>query len=357
MEKFMEKKFAISVISFLISVCMSSMLYAQDNNDKNCNYSSPEEVNILFYSKVTPYVPSVDRQGNPILGPEEAYFEKAQHYYEAYKNFDPVYINFDAFEAITSANPNALENFESKLFILGFECEKISIYRGNLLGSYQAPFFEILRLMKLALDNNNKALAEFSGKKLTALPLGIYEIIDILKSDFAFDSDSLREILPENFLRNYITSKEIPISLTSETALLTFLSLKGKLLGEATPLFFFVPSSFKGIPKNRSGVLLSSDGVIHSIPGVNVPMATEVLNRIGIPTEPIIISEIITESSGNCSLDEAGHWQQVIDGRKVRTCPFNSLLAIMLKEKNYRNTIDFKPQMAQFSRVSMILGN
>ena len=104
-------------------------------------------------------------------------------------------------------------------------------------------------------------------------------------------------------------------------------------------------------------MLLSSDGVIHSIPGVNVPMATEVLNLIGIPTEPIIISEIITESSGNCSLDEAGHWQQVIDGRKVRTCPFNSLLAIMLKEKNYRNTIDFKPQMAQFSKVSMILGN
>ena len=100
MEKFMEKKFAISVINFLISVCMGSMLYAQDNNDKNCNYSTPEEVNILFYSKVTPYVPSVDRQGNPILGPEEAYFEKAQHYYEAYKNFDPVYINFDAFEPL-----------------------------------------------------------------------------------------------------------------------------------------------------------------------------------------------------------------------------------------------------------------
>ena len=84
-------------------------------------------------------------------------------------------------------------------------------------------------------------------------------------------------------------------------------------------------------------------------------MATEVLNRIGIPTEPILISEIITDSSGSCSLDEAGHWQQIIDGRKVRVCPFNSLVEIMLKEKNYLNTIDFKPQIAQFSLVTKIL--
>ena len=209
--------------------------------------------------------------------------------------------------------------------------------------------------MDLALNNNNEALIEFAGKKLTALPLSIDEIIEILKNDFAYDNNTLQEILPANFLKNYITSKEIPINLTSETALLTFLSLKGKLAGTRSQLYFFVPSSFKGISKNRSAILLSSDGIIHSVPGVNVPMATEVLNRIGVPTEPIIISEIITDSSGKCSLDEAGHWQQIIDGRKVRVCPFNSLVEIMLNEKNYLNTVDYKPQIAQFTKVTEIL--
>ena len=125
--------------------------------------------------------------------------------------------------------------------------------------------------------------------------------------------------------------------------------------GKESQLYFFVPSSFKGISKNRSAILLSSDGIIHSVPGVNVPMATEVLNRLGIPTEPILISEIITDSSGSCNLDEAGHWQQIIDGRKVRTCPFNSLVSIMLMEKNYINTIDYKPQLSQFVKVTKIL--
>ncbi len=336
---------------------LSSMIYADSAIKGTCKPSNAEQINELFYTKVAPYVPSVDRQGNPILGPEEAYFEKAQHYYEAYKNFESVYIDFDTFEAITSANPNALENFESKLFVQGFNCESIAIYRGNLLGSYQAPFYEILRLMKLGLTNNNNALVEFSRNKLTALPLNIVEIIEILKNDFSFDSNSLQEILPESFLRNYITSKEIPISLTSETALLTFLSLNGHLKDNESQLYFFVPTSFKGIPQNRSAILLSSDGNIHSIPGVNVPMATEVLNRLGVPTEPILVSEIITDSSGKCSLDEAGHWQQIIDGRKVRSCPFNSLVTIMLLEKNYINTVDYKPQMAQFSKVANILDN
>jgi len=209
--------------------------------------------------------------------------------------------------------------------------------------------------MELGLNSNNQALIEFAGQKLSALPLNINEIIEILKNDFGFNSTSLSEILPESFVRNYITSKEIPISLTSETALLTFLSLKGSMSGKESQLYFFVPSSFKGISKNRSAILLSSDGRIHSVPGVNVPMATEVLNRLGVPTEPILISEIITDSSGSCNLDEAGHWQQIIDGRKVRTCPFNSLVSIMLMEKNYINTIDYKPQLSQFVKVTKIL--
>ncbi len=351
----MRLKIFTLLFCFFFYSSIQGNLYAEDAENESCKVSSSEKINQLLYATVNPYVPSVDRQGNPLLGPEEAYFEKAQHYYEAFKDFEPIFINFDMFEAITSANANALENFESKLFITGFNCEKISIYRGNLLGSYKAPFKEILKLMNLALNNDNEALIEFASKKLTALPLNINEIIEILKNDFAFDGDTLREILPNNFLKNYIMSKEIPINLTSETALLTFLSLKGKFNGTDSQLFFFVPSSFKGIPKNRSAILLSSDGVIHSVPGLNVPMATEVLNRIGIPTEPIIISEIITDSSGNCSLDQAGHWQQIIDGRKVRVCPFNSLVEIMLKEKNYLNTVDFKPQIAQFSMVTEIL--
>ena len=351
----MRLKIFTLIFCFFSYSSLQGYLYAKDAESTGCEISSADEVNQLLYATVNPYVPSVDRQGNPLLGPEEAYFEKAQHYYEAFKDFEAILIDFDAFEAITSANAQALENFESKLFVSGFNCEKISIYRGNLLGSFKAPFEEILKLMDLALNNNNKALIEFAGKKLKALPLNIDEIIEILKNDFTYDNNSLKEILPNNILKNYITSREIPINLTSETALLTFLSLEGKLDGAESQLYFFVPSSFKGISKNSSAVLLSSDGVIHSVPGVNVPMATEVLNRLGVPTEPIIISEIITDSSGSCSLDEAGHWQQIIDGRKIRVCPFNSLVEIMLTEKNYVNTMDYKPQVAQFSRVTKIL--
>ena len=88
---------------------------------------------------------------------------------------------------------------------------------------------------------------------------------------------------------------------------------------------------------------------------IELSIISGVLNRLGIPTEPILISEIITDSSGSCNLDEAGHWQQIIDGRKVRTCPFNSLVSIMLMEKNYINTIDYKPQLSQFVKVTKIL--
>ena len=181
----MLKKILCATFNIGLYLCLLSPSHAQSSSEEDCQPSNADQINELFYAKVTPYVASVDRQGNPLLGPEEAYFEKAQHYYEAYKNFESVFIDFDAFEAITSANPNALENFESKLFVLGPNCEGISIYRGNLLGSYQAPFEEILRLMELGLNSNNQALIEFAGKKLSALPLNINEIIKILKNDFS----------------------------------------------------------------------------------------------------------------------------------------------------------------------------
>ena len=54
-------------------------LYGEEAENNTCELSSSDKINQLLYATINPYVPSVDRQGNPLLGPEEAYFEKAQH--------------------------------------------------------------------------------------------------------------------------------------------------------------------------------------------------------------------------------------------------------------------------------------
>ena len=56
-------------------------------------------------------------------------------------------------------------------------------------------------------------------------------------------------------------------------------------------------------------------------------------------------------------IDLAGKWMQVVEGKKVRSCPFMELVQVMLKERSYIGTYDYKFQAVVFDEITKILGS
>ena len=56
-------------------------------------------------TEVQAYIPSVDRNGVPLLSDNEIFIQKSQHYFKEYKNFDPVAISLERFAAMTEGKP------------------------------------------------------------------------------------------------------------------------------------------------------------------------------------------------------------------------------------------------------------
>ena len=46
------------------------------------------------------------------------------------------------------------------------------------------------------------------------------------------------------------------------------------------------------------------------------------LNRMGVKAQILIITEVETNVTGNCTIDDAGRWHQVIGGRKLEIVLF-----------------------------------
>ena len=46
---------------------------------------------------------------------------------------------------------------------------------------------------------------------------------------------------------------------------------------------------------------------------------------------------------------------QVVKGKKVRSCPFMELVQVMLNEKSYIGTYDYKFQAVVFDEITKIL--
>ena len=101
--------------------------------------------------------------------------------------------------------------------------------------------------------------------------------------------------------------------------------------------------------------IFTDNGIMAETAALNVDLTAQILTRLGIPVDILTLKEILTSENGNCGIDPAGRWFQVIAGRKIRNCPFFSMTKQMLLSRSYRNTADFTEQNTIFSRIDTII--
>ena len=323
---------------------------------QNCDETDPNQFFSLINAPVQSYIPPLDRNGNTILSENDVFIQKSRHYFAELKEFPEVTISMERFASVTENNPTALENFESKITILGPDCSKVNMYRSRLVGSFTAPFNQIMSLIELGIRTNNEAITQFATSQLTPTTLNFDQIVDILANDLALNVDVVNNMLPQT-LRTQFLAEEDDISLNSmsEMALLAFSSMGGAIDSNVRQIYVFVPRSMQGVNSNQETVILTSDARMYGIQGFDYDVAGKVLSRMGVRTSIVSLSEIKTDRFGSCKIDIAGQWMQVVEGKKVRTCPFTELVRQMLEDGAYIETEDYKHQEIVFDGITRIL--
>ena len=100
-----------------------------------CRTSDATDFFNLTAFEVEPYIPSVDEEGNPYLKGAALANAEINHYRNQYKDAPLVRMPIDRYAALTSANPDALKNLESRLLIVDPECNELKLFFGNLIGA------------------------------------------------------------------------------------------------------------------------------------------------------------------------------------------------------------------------------
>ncbi len=339
----------LAVVASLFSVSVSA------NDLSECDETDSSLFFSLINAAVDPYLPARDRNGNTLLSVDDVFIQKSQHYFVIYKDYEPVSISMERFAAMTELNTAALENFESKITVLGPDCQKINIYRNRLVGSYPATFDDILEIVSLGYRSGNDAIIQFASRQLKPVAMGFDKMIDILGNDLALDENIINKMLSDDLRRQFAPGANIPLKSLSEMALLAFSSMGGKVSSEVDKAFIFVPNSFRGIELEPETIMLTSNGKIHGLSGFDYGLAAKVLNRLGVRTFVVSLSEVYTKSSGSCNIDMARTWMQIIDGQKVRSCPFPELVRKMLLEQSFNEISDFKNKSVVFESISKAL--
>ena len=339
----------LAVVASLFSAPVSA------NDLSECEETDSSLFFSLINTAVDPYLPALDRNGNTLLSVDDVFIQKSQHYFLTYKDYEPVSISMERFAAMTELNAAALENFESKITILGPGCQKINLYRNRLVGSYRATFDEILNIVALGHRAGNDAIIQFATRQLKPAEMPFERMMEILGNDLALDENIVNKMLSDDLRRQFVPGNKIPLQSLSEMTLLAFSSMGGKVSGEVEKAFIFVPKSFRGIESESETVMLTSDGKIHGLSGFDYGLAAKVLNRLGVRTFVVSLSEVYTKSSGSCNIDMARTWMQIIDGQKVRSCPFPELVRKMLLERSFNEISDFKNKSIVFESISKAL--
>lgn len=322
----------------------------------SCEETDPNQFFALINAPVQSYIPPLDRNGNNLLSENDVFIQKSRHYFAELKNFDPVTISMERFASVTENNPTALENFESKITVLGPNCKVLNMYRSRLVGSFSAPFEEIMELVELGLRTDNEAITQFSTTQLTPQKIEFEELISVLSNDLALDENVVNSMISDALRGQFLPQGgDIDLNSMSEMALLGFSSMGGLVDSSVEQMYVFVPSSINGINNMQETVVLTSDARLYNIAGFDHVIASKVLSRLGVRTTVVKISEIATQKFGNCKIDLAGQWMQVVNGKKVRSCPFMELVQVMLKEKSYVGTYDYKFQAVVFDEITKIL--
>ena len=348
--------------SILKIVCTFSLLglmvvgKTQAKDFEDCRETDPNEFFSLINAPVQSYIPPLDRNGNTILSENDGFIQKSRHYFAELNEFPEVTISMERLASVTENNPTALENFESKITVLGPDCSKVNMYRSRLVGSFVAPFNQIMGLIELGIRTNSDAITQFATSQLTPTTLDFDQIVDILSNDLALNVDVVDNMLPQTLRSQFLADDEsISLNSMSEMALLAFSSMGGAIDSDVRQIYVFVPKSTKGIDSSQETVILTSDARLYGIQGFDYDMAGKVLSRMGVRTSIVSLSEIKTYQFGSCKIDIAGQWMQIVNGKKIRSCPFTELVRQMVEDGAYTDTEDYKHQEIVFEGISRIM--
>ncbi len=349
----------VTYLSLLIvtSVCISvTSLQAAE-----CRHDKISKLYEMIYAPLVPFQPPLNDEGALAGTPEEIFMKRSQHYFDQLKDMEELKIPLKTYAVLTREIPDALIDFETKLKIVLPDCQEISMYNGAPIGQIKTSFDNMLQIASIGLDSGLDQVVQFASKSVSPNPMQFGEIMALLSNDLSLNPDVISALMPQPIIDRYFPGGVIPVSNLSEASLLTFTALGGIIHDDLSKadvpdrLFLVVPKSYSGISENYSSIVFTSYGKMIKTAALNVDLTAQILVRLGIQVDVLTLKEVITKSEGTCGIDAAGRWFQLIQGRKIRTCPFFTMTEQMFESGSYLDTQDFIDQNTVFSAVDKIL--
>ena len=352
---FMEKIPMIIINKRYLMVLLSLIMMTLTHNAQalivpdDCTTSDATAFFDLTAFEVEEYIPSVDEDGVPYLKGTALANAEINHYRDQYKDAPLVRMPIDRYAALTSKNPAALKNFESRLLIIDPECNELKLFFGNLIGTSELSLKNYLQMFDAAKRLNHQPLGEFTQQRVRLRPKLIEQVIDILKSDLAFDIALTKQTLGDDFLKNMGVESDSDFSKGGELALLSYAKKGGRIKNTEADVkaFIILPESKRGLNNSDRTVLLLSSGVVHVVSSLNTALAKYALGQLGVPTTILRVSRLFDDTGPVCLLDEVGNWYRIINGARTRSCNFNQVLMQSLKSDGWRST--FEEQLTPIS--------
>ena len=337
------------------------IVFGTSSGNSACNHDDISKLYDMIYAPLVPFQPPLDDEGNVSAPEEQIFMKRSQHYFDQLKDMQELRIPLETYAVLTREVPQALLDFETKLRIVLPDCQEISMYNGAPIGKINSRFDTIIKIASIGIDSDLQQIVQFAAKSIHPDPMTFGKIMKVLSNDLSLKPDVIYSLMPEQIKNRYFPGGSIPVANLSEASLLTFAALGGIIHDDLSKadvperLFLVVPKSYAGISENYSSIIFTSYGNMMKVAALNVDLTAQVLVRLGIQVDVVTIKEVITESEGTCGIDAAGRWFQLIQGRKIRTCPFFTMTEQMFETESYVETQDFIDQNTVFRAIDKIM--
>lgn len=324
---------------------------------EDCSVSKASDFYDLTAFEVTSYIPSVDQEGKPYLQGVALANAELNHYRNQYKDAPLVRMSIDRYAALTSKNPDALKNFESRLLIIDPECNELNLFFGNLIGTSELSLENYFQMFDTAARLDHEPLREFTEQRVSVRPMFINQVIEVLKLDLAFNVNLINLTLGDDFLKNMGIEKQNSFSNGGELALLSFVKKGGRLKNDRGDIkgYIILPESRKGLEDSGQTLMLFSNGEVHILPSLNASLAKYALGQLGVPTTILRVDRLFNDSGAVCLLDEVGHWYRMIKGGRKRNCNFNQILMEALRGDGWKMTFDEQSIPTSYQQIEDII--
>jgi len=329
--------------------------FALTVSDK-CDVSSDVEFFDLTAHPVEPYVPSVDENGVPYLQGAALANAEVNHYRKQYENAPIVRLSIDRYASLTATSPEAFKNFESRIIVVDPECNELKLFFGNLIGNSVVNYSTYLEMFDAANRLEHEELTNFVEQRVKLKPKNIDDIIEVLKSDLAFDPTLITSTFTEDFLASLNLGDSSSHFLGGELALLSYAKKGGTAAfsDEQIELFFVLPESRRGLTEDEKILVILSNGNAYFLTDLDHRLARYSLEQLGVPTSVIKVNKIHNGQQFMCQLDEVGHWYRMVNGSRVRECNFNQILTQAIQNESWSQTFDEDTSPITYQKIRSI---